>query len=175
MLSMTLCVVQTSPSANIFSLAIRIFERSARTWLGYLLSFALIKQLSFCVCTGVYGDSWTGLEACSAVEELINEFPSCKPADNLVVSPRMNGSSFEGENLELNLDQSVSVKSNQVQPNDDTENTVPGFPDLNVADLNVANRDRRVTISSIEAIKIALATVMAIDKNKIWVCMCFVL
>ena len=41
--------------------------------------------------------------------------------------------------------------------------------------LNVADRDRRVTISSIEAIKIALATVMAIDKNKIWVCMCFVL
>ena len=75
MLSMTLCVVQTSPSANIFSLAIRIFERSARTWLGYLLSFALIKQLSFCVCTGVYGDSWTGLEACSAVEELMEECP----------------------------------------------------------------------------------------------------
>ena len=101
-------------------------DQHARGW-GNLLPFTLIKQSSSCVCTGVYGDSWTGLETCSAVEELIEECPSCEPAGNLVVSPRANRNSFEGENLELNLDQSVSVKSNQVKPDDDTENTVPVY------------------------------------------------
>ena len=49
-------------------------DQHARGW-GNLLPFTLIKQSSSCVCTGVYGDSWTGLETCSAVEELIEECP----------------------------------------------------------------------------------------------------